>query len=133
MLKNQLLKKLDSNSISGTLLPVFYARDEEDFGIGDIGSLIKAVNLTASLNQNILEILPVTFSSAYESPYSVLSSRCFNTIYINIPKLLHLLPCPKARQFVTSRQSEIKELRDLLKVDYIKVRELKNQVFFDDL
>ena len=85
MLKSFLKESFGKEFIDGTFLPLFYARDKEDLGIGDIGSLFKAVELTHELGQNLLEILPITLSSAFESPYSVLSSRCFNTSIIGCP------------------------------------------------
>ncbi|MBN2143484.1 MAG: 4-alpha-glucanotransferase [Candidatus Aureabacteria bacterium] len=128
-LKNQLMKQFGKNHISGTFMPLFYARDEDDFGIGDIGSLIKAVELSAHLGHHVLEILPINFSSAFESPYSVLSTKCFNTIYINIPMLFNLIPSSDAEKHIESRQEEVTLVRSLFKVDYAKVRKLKNGIY----
>ena len=125
MLNSFLKESFGKDSIDGTFLPLFYARDKEDLGIGDIGSLFKAVELTHELGQNLLEILPITLSSAFESPYSVLSSRCFNTLYISIRHLLQKIPCSEALNYLNQNKGKINELRDQMKVQYAQVRETK--------
>lgn len=125
MLKSFLKESFGKESIDGTFIPLFYARDKEDLGIGDIGSLFKAVELTHKLGQNLLEILPITISSAFESPYSVLSSRCFNTLYISVRNLLEKIPCSEALNYQDLNKGKIHELRDQMKVQYAPVRDIK--------
>ncbi|EKD28906.1 MAG: 4-alpha-glucanotransferase, partial [uncultured bacterium] len=126
---NNNVKNLKGRVLDGTFLPLFYARDDNDFGIGDINSLYKAVDLTHNLKQNIIEILPLNYSSAFESPYSVLSSRCFNTIYISISKLLEMMPHVNISKLLMSEIEQISDLKNLPKVDYESVRKIKNKFF----
>ena len=125
MLKSFLKESFGKETIDGTFIPLFYARDKEDLGIGDIGSLFKAVELSHKLGQNLLEILPITLSSAFESPYSVLSSRCFNTLYISIRHLLEKIPCSEAVDYLDLHKDRINDLKDQMKVQYAQVREIK--------
>ncbi|MBN2144078.1 MAG: 4-alpha-glucanotransferase [Candidatus Aureabacteria bacterium] len=118
-----------SRKIDGTFLPLFYARDKNDLGIGDIQSLKKAVDLSFLLGQNIIQVLPLTISSSYESPYSVLSSRCLNPLYISVELLSEIIPCPQAVRFLSDHSKEIHMLKSLPKVDYSKVREIKFSLF----
>jgi len=121
--------KYQKSFIDGTFLPLFYARDKDDLGIGDINSLFKSIKLTKLLNQNILEILPLNFSSAFESPYSVLSTKCFNTLYISHSLLNKIIDCKAALQFLKIYKKQIISLKTHKKVDYQAVRKIKIELF----
>lgn len=127
---DQIFKNLFGKAIiDGTFLPIFYLRDKEDWGIGDINGLKKAVDLHYSLNKNIIEILPLNYSSAFESPYSVLSSKLLNSIYISPIMLLNRFPFSEAELFIKENIKEISFLKNSDKVLYEKVRVIKNNFF----
>ena len=110
-------------------MPLSYGRDLNDCGIGDLGTLAKAVELAFQLGQNMVEVLPLTFSSSSNSPYSVLSSLCFDTIYLSQTWLLETLPSPKAEQWIAENQDALAALKKSEKVEYAEVRAFKTAVY----
>jgi len=117
-----------SSHVDGTFIPLFYARSENDMGIGDIGSLFKAVDLCCELGHSVIELLPLTYSSAFNSPYSVLSSRLLDAIYIDIDDVLKKIPSKSARSFKEEHKKDIEKLQSRSRVDYDRVRRIKNKV-----
>jgi len=107
-------------------------RSEEDFGIGDFETMKKMVDFHHETGQNVMQLAPFGISSAFNSPYSVASSRSIDPIYINIEKLfrdLGIMDMPEAKEFFRVNDALIKQLRVNNKVDYDKVRDLKMQAF----
>jgi len=121
--------KYHKQFIDGTFLPLFYARDKDDLGIGDIHSLFKAIKLCKILKQSVLELLPLNLSSAFESPYSVLSTKCFNTLYVSHYLLNKTINCKEALQFLKVNKKQIASLQTHSKVDYQAVRNFKTELF----
>jgi 4-alpha-glucanotransferase len=121
--------------MNGFLMPVSYGRDVDDYGIGDLRTLAKAIELAFHVGQNLVEVLPLTFSSSGNSPYSVLSSLCFDTIYLNPSWMLEMFPSPGAEQWVAKNEETRLALKNSKNVEYTKVRALKttlHPIVFED-
>lgn len=103
------------------------------WGIGDFASAKEGVDLISELGFNIRKILPVTWSAAFHSPYSVLSPEAFDPEYIGIPALFNMLEqngivIEKAKKFVKSKQKVIEQLRESKDMDHEAITNLKLRV-----
>ncbi|MCM1110383.1 MAG: 4-alpha-glucanotransferase [Clostridium sp.] len=74
---------------SGTAIPVFSIRTENDFGVGDFRSLMKMADWCAETGQRLLQILPVndttmtgTWTDCY--PYNANSTFALHPIYLDV-------------------------------------------------
>ncbi len=56
--------------VSGTFIPFHHQRSNDDWGIGDFGTDLEAIELSAALGLHIRQHLPLSWSGAYNSPYS---------------------------------------------------------------
>ena len=77
---------------SGTAIPVFSLRTEDDFGIGDFRDLRPLVDWAAATRQNVIQLLPVNdttrrgeWKDSY--PYSPVSSFALHPLYARLQDL----------------------------------------------
>ncbi len=110
---------------AGTVLPVFSIRTENDWGVGDFGSLKKLVDWAAETGQKMIQILPVndtsltgTWQDSY--PYNSVSVYAFHPMYTDVSALPPLAP-RKEKAFQKRRQ----KLNMLPQIDYEEVNKLK--------
>src|SRR5512143_478886 len=81
--------------VDGIFLPFHHMRSTTadpldsryDWGIGDFVSARDAVDFVAWMGFHILQLLPIVWSAAFHSPYSVLSPRAMDLEYLGIPDL----------------------------------------------
>nr|MBP7216039.1 4-alpha-glucanotransferase [Candidatus Omnitrophota bacterium] len=120
-----------AHKIDGVGMPLFYARSNDDCGIGDMDSLHIAIKLAGDLGQRVIQILPLIISSCNNSPYSVLSSRLKEPLYIGIRSLLELIPCAQAEEYLAAAATQEKQARARASetVDYDLVRAIKYPVY----
>lgn len=110
---------------AGVVLPVFSIRSEEDWGVGDFGSLKKLVNWVAYTGQKIIQILPVNDTSLTKTwqdsyPYNSVSVYAFHPMYADMSALPNL-PEKQEKDFQARRE----QLNKLPQIDYEAVNQLK--------
>lgn len=110
-------------------MPLFYARHANDFGIGDFKALLHLVRYCHQCGANLVEILPLTWSAAFNSPYSVLSSMCMDPVYLDISQLVKTWVGKYEKIFLEPFESQRLHLHQKSKVDYGAVRRLKMQIY----
>lgn len=111
--------------LAGTVLPVFSIRTENDWGIGDFGSIKSLVDWAAATGQKMIQILPVndtsltgTWQDSY--PYNSVSVYALHPIYADM-SALPPLPDAQAKKFEKRRA----KLNELPQLDYEEVLKLK--------
>ena len=112
---------------AGVVLPVFSIRTEQDWGIGDFGSLKLLVDWAVSTGQKMIQVLPVndtsltgTWQDSY--PYNSVSVYALHPIYTDMSALPPLNDS-KEKKFQKKRQ----KLNALTQIDYEEVLKLKMQ------
>lgn len=103
------------------------------WGVGDFSSSREGIDLVAKLGYNIRKILPITWSSAFHSPYSVMSIKALDPEYLGIPDLLiyledNFIDVSKAKDFITLNHYKIKSFRNDTIMDHEGITNLKIQV-----
>lgn len=108
-----------------------YARSGGELDIiGNLRSLRIAVDLAAELGQQIIQFLPLTMSSCPPAPYSVLSTKLKEPLFIDISRLLEMIPCEKAQMWIQKHSQNIQYLRESNYLDYNKAREAADEIFY---
>ena len=133
--------------IGGTFMPFHHMRSDEmwdpedggppipmDWGSGDFALALEAVDLHESLGLSLMQWLPITWSSAGHSPYSVESRRALEPENVSIPFLLQRLrnsgvECPKALAFIRENLQKIEQLRNSDRIDHDAVTQFKLEAF----
>jgi 4-alpha-glucanotransferase len=124
--------------VDGIFLPFHHTRsttndgeDERyDWGIGDFASARDAIDFASAMRFHILQLLPIIWSAAFHSPYSVLSPQALDPEYLGLPSLLNLLETSginvaAARQFVHEHRDVIEQLRQAAEIDHEGITRLK--------
>ncbi len=124
--------------VDGIFLPFHQMRsttddpneDRYDWGIGDFVSAYDAVDFAATMRFHILQLLPMVWSAAFNSPYSVLSPQALDPEYLGIPALLNELEArginvASARQFVREHSDSVRQLRNTAEIDHSSIKNLK--------
>lgn len=116
----------------GVLVPLFSMRCEKSWGIGDFDSLLETANYYKSLGVSIIQILPINEIAINETcPYTALSAFALDPIYISIGNIEDIENNPETSKLIETLKPEIENLRNLAKVDYRKVRDLKYKVLLN--
>ncbi|MFO0666292.1 MAG: 4-alpha-glucanotransferase [Polyangiaceae bacterium] len=114
--------------LSGLVLPMFSARREGDFGIGDIESLRLCGHWAKTAGFGLVQILPVSeLSGAETSPYGARTAFAVDPVYIALDKVPELPEGPEAVLSDEERQ-ELSGARKSPRVRYEVVRRLKRKV-----
>jgi 4-alpha-glucanotransferase len=74
--------------VDGIFLPLHHIRSRADWGIGDFATAKKAMDFSHAMGFHFLQFLPVTYSAAFHSPYSVASSKALDPEYANVESSL---------------------------------------------
>lgn len=116
--------------VDGVFLPFHHIRSNTDWGIGDFHTAKMAVEFCSAMNLHLLALLPVTYSGAFHSPYSVASSRALDPEYMSIEALIENIErsgvsMSQARRFVCERDAEIQSLRSGERINHEKIINLK--------
>lgn len=114
--------------IAGAVIPVFSLRDAEDFGIGDFGSLRKAIDWAKTSGLHVLQILPINDTTYYRDwrdsyPYNAISVDALHPIYMD----LNVLPALKNPEVEIAFRERAKQLRQQPSLDYPEVMRLKEE------
>ena len=112
---------------TGTFLSLQQLRAKTDWGIGDIGRSLKSwIDVHAGLGMNILQILPFGPSSAFRSPYGVMSSLMIDHLYVDIEQAASSRGMQDAmRSYINDHQEDISNLNSAAAIDYDRVANLK--------
>lgn len=117
---------------SGTAIPVFSLRSEDDFGVGDFLDLYKMVDWAVATGQKILQILPIndttmthTWTDSY--PYNANSTFALHPMFIRPEAIGRLSDEGKLLEY----RSIAKELNALAEIDYERVNDTKTAYLKD--
>lgn len=112
---------------SGTAIPVFSLRSQEDAGVGDFYDLKKMVDWCVKTGQKIVQVLPIndttktgTWTDSY--PYSANSTFALHPMYLRL-KAVGAIKDKERRDYYSA---EILKLNELTQIDYEAVNNLKN-------
>src|SRR4026209_150680 len=72
--------------IAGVLVTLFALRQENDLGIGDLGTLREFIDWIAEIGFTLVQLLPINETGADNSPYNAISAMAIE------PTTLHLAP-----------------------------------------
>lgn len=117
---------------SGTAIPVFSLRSDEDFGVGDFCDLYKMVDWAALTEQKILQILPIndttmthTWTDSY--PYNANSTFALHPMFLR-PEAIGILSDGTKRE---EYRRIANELNALAEIDYERVNDTKTAYLKD--
>lgn len=113
---------------AGIVVPLFSVRSDNDWGVGDFGSLHKMISWANEINIHILQMLPINDTTFYRDerdsyPYNCVSVNAINPIYIDINALLPLKRSEEQESF-NARAVVLNKLDSL---DYEAVYKLKEE------
>ncbi|MFC1571122.1 4-alpha-glucanotransferase [Candidatus Margulisiibacteriota bacterium] len=113
------------------VVPIFSLRTSESTGIGEFPDIVKIAEWAKSHGIKRILILPITARSPFDtsdSPYSPISLEALDSVHLRLAALPEVRESNKARQVLDANSAEIKRLNNTPRVDYAKVRELKDKV-----
>lgn len=100
---DQAFFELSDIKLAGTLVPVFSLRSDTSFGIGDFGDLKKTIDWVSSINQRVLQVLPIndttithTWTDSY--PYSCISIFALHPQYVDLTLLPKIKDAKKSAE-----------------------------------
>lgn len=111
---------------SGTAVPVFSLRSDEDFGVGDFCDLKDAVDWVKETGQKVLQVLPIndttkTMTRSDSYPYSANSSFALHPMYLRLQNVGRL----KNRKRMAYYEELGHRLNEQPQVDYEAVNAAK--------
>lgn len=112
--------------LAGCVVPLFALRGEQDWGIGDFGTLHELVDLVHELGMNALQLLPINDTTFARSPrdsypYNAISVDALHPIYLDLSQLPALRDAELQRRLEEAGAA----LRVGETVDYPRVIQLK--------
>ena len=116
--------------VDGIFLPLHHIRSREDWGIGDFATAKKAIDFSRAMGFHFIQFLPVTYSAAFHSPYSVASSRALDPEYASVTAVLTWLQAAgiqalDAHAFIEAHAADLDELRRSDHIDHERITQLK--------
>lgn len=117
----------------GLFAPTYALKSERNLGVGDYADLRRAAEWVGALQGSVfatLPLLPTFIDGPFDpSPYSPISRRFWNELYLAIDELPELAECAVAQQLLASEQfrATSRALRAAPLVDYFRVSALKRQ------
>lgn len=120
--------KLCLPRFAGVAVPLFSLRSYQDFGIGDMGVLKKAIDWARESSLHILQLLPINDTTFYRDwrdsyPYNAISTDAIHPIYIDISALKPLKNNQEQEEFLQAA----KQLRCSSELIYPEVLALKER------
>lgn len=111
---------------AGLVAPVFSMRHEGDYGVGDFGSLRKAIDWAASASLHVVQLLPINDTTFYRDwrdsyPYNAISVDALHPIYMDFSALPALRSQATQKKF----EAEAAKLRAMPTLQYPEVVQLK--------
>jgi len=124
--------KLLESKHTGILLPLFSMNSKNDFGIGDISSLIEWLDIIKEMNFDVLQILPINeMHPNTNCPYTSMTAFAIDPIYISIKDIENLSPEIKGKisnkDFITT----IKKLKNKDYIDYDEIKKIKFSLLWE--
>ncbi len=115
---------------TGTAIPVFSIRTEDDFGVGDFLDIKKMVDWCKVTGQNVLQVLPINDTTKTGSwvdsyPYSANSTFALHPMYLR-PEAIGVLEKEQRREHF---KKVAYELNQLPQIDYEAVNNTKDEYF----
>lgn len=107
----------------GINIPLFSLRSKKSSGIGEFPDLIPLIDWCASLNIDMIQLLPLNDTGKDTSPYNALSAYALNPIHIGLDDLLDI----HKHHPLKEKLKELKELNLSQWIDYEKLARLKDQ------
>lgn len=105
----------------GVALPLSALRSKKSCGIGEFLDLLPLIDWCKKLKLDVIQLLPLNDSGSEPSPYSSLSSRALNPLYLS----LHALPYLSEHSPLRKRLSEFKDLNEAPRIRYAEVLSYK--------
>lgn len=113
---------------TGTAIPVFSIRTDEDFGVGDFIDIKQMVDWCRATDQNVLQLLPVndttltgTWVDSY--PYRANSIFALHPMYLRLQEVGRLNSAKRMKYF----EEKQAELNALEQIDYELVNAVKHE------
>jgi len=103
--------------VDGLLFPFLHMRHVDDWGIGNFYTAKLAGDFLHAMNYHVAQDLPYTYSSAGNSPYSVLSRLLLDPVYLSVPEAARTLEragisVTRWQTFLDTHQAEISRLKN---------------------
>lgn len=117
-------KKVGVKHHYGICVPLFGLRSQQSSGIGEFLDLLPLADFCNRVNMDVIQMLPLNDINTDCSPFSPISCFALNPLFLTLEKL------PQADQATPSMKtliSNLKKLNDSPRVDWVKVRENKEQ------
>lgn len=119
----------ECNQIRGTAVPLFSLRTAYSYGIGDLSDAIELLDWQKSVEQNILQLLPI-YDTTFERndkdsyPYNAITTYGIHPIYMNVRALSGYREAPERTRW----EEQAQELNELEAINYSAVLKLKEEV-----
>ena len=119
-------EQLLSSRSCGILLPLAAMKTEQDWGVGDLGSLRAWIEVLSLQGVKLLQILPLQETAPdITCPYSALSSFAIDPVYIDMAAVEDIQKNPEALQYIDSLQPQRAEWNRAAKAPFRAVKEAK--------
>ncbi len=118
--------------VDGVLLPFHHLRHADDWGVGNFYTAKLAGDFLHAMNYRVTQDLPYTYSSAGNSPYSVLSGLLLDPEYVSAPEAARMMeragiPVADWARFLSEHAEQIKRLKESPDILHQEIRSLNAQ------
>jgi 4-alpha-glucanotransferase/predicted trehalose synthase len=116
--------------VDGLFLPLHHIRTKSDWGIADFETAKAAIDLGRTLDLHFIQFLPVTYSGAFHSPYSVASSLALDPEYASVNAFISYIEscdvdAAPARSWIDRHENKIKQLRGGENINHDEITRFK--------
>lgn|GEM_PF-1629138 len=103
--------------VDGVFFPFHHMRHADDWGVGNFYTAKAAGDFAHAMGYHVMQDLPFTYSSAGNSPYSVLSALLLDPVYLSAPEAVRMLersgiPVAGWQEFLNENGSKIEALKN---------------------
>src|SRR5437762_7023280 len=113
---------------AGLLIPLFSCPSTASWGIGEIGDIRPLTAWMAAAGQRVLQLLPLNaMADGQHSPYSAISAMAIDPIFIRVPEVPEFAALGGVSALSAAQRNELDRLQSMARVDYERVRRLKEQ------
>jgi 4-alpha-glucanotransferase len=121
---------LNSNH-TGLLLPLFSMNSNDDFGIGDISSLMEWLEVLREMKFDLLQILPINeMPPQTNCPYTSMTAFAIDPIYISIKNIENLSSAIKEEINSKEFKDKIKAIKKKDYIDYDEIKKIKFELLW---
>ena len=112
---------------SGILVPLFSIPSSRSWGIGEIADIAELARWLESAGVRVLQLLPINKMSPGEtSPYSAMSAMAIDPQFIAVEQVEDFAAAVRAQPLPAEFHAELSAVRASSRVDYARVRRLKD-------